>query len=48
MLVGDDYVLFEYHHDPDISYFEFGTYVYLKMRKNTFPRNDTVYKGWRF
>ena len=34
MLVGDDYVLFEYHHDPHISYFEFGT----------FPRNDTFVK----
>ena len=33
-LVGDDYVLFEYHHDPHISYFEFGT----------FPRNDTFIK----
>ena len=38
MLVGDDYVLFEYHHDPDISYFEFGT----------FPRNDTFIKDGDF
>ena len=33
-LVGDDYVLFEYHHNPYVSYFEFGT----------FPRNDTFIK----
>jgi len=37
-LVGDDYVLFEYHHDPYISYFEFGT----------FPRNDTFVKDGDF
>ena len=37
-LVGDDYVLFEYHHDPHISYFEFGT----------FPRNDTFIKDSDF
>jgi len=37
-LVGDDYVLFEYHHDPHISYFEFGT----------FPRNDTFIKDGDF
>ena len=37
-LIGDDYVLFEYHHDPHISYFEFGT----------FPRNDTFIKDSDF
>ena len=37
-LIGDDYVSFSYQHDPNTSYFEFGT----------FPRNDTYVQDGDF